>query len=58
MRRFNIKRAAAAALLPILATCSQPVADTAAEALSAEQARAEARLVAFLIDGAGDSLGR
>jgi hypothetical protein len=51
MRRFHLKRLGAVALLPILATCSQPQARSAAEALTAEQARAEARLVALLIDG-------
>lgn len=52
MRRHFARSLKAAALLPFLATCSQPQPETAAEALSAEQLRAEARLVAFLIEGA------
>ena len=52
MLRFSQKRLAAVALLPVLATCSETSRDPAAEALTAAQAREEARLIAFLIDGA------
>ena len=52
MLRFSKKRLAAVALLPVLATCSETSRDPAAEALTAAQAREEARLIAFLIDGA------
>ena len=57
MLRFSIRRLAALALLPVLATCSETNRDPAAEALTAAQAREEARLIAFLLDGA-DSLRR
>ena len=48
-----LKPLLAAALLPLVATCSQSRAEPAAQALTPEQLRAEAGLVAFLIDGAG-----
>lgn len=56
MRRLPLLRIGAAALLPFLATCSQP--DLTPVALAPEEARAEARLLAFLIDGAGGALTR
>jgi hypothetical protein len=52
MRRFLLRWFGAVALLPMLATCSPEPAATADRALSAAEAAAEARLIAFLIDGA------
>jgi hypothetical protein len=52
MRRFLLRWFGAVALLPMLATCSPEPAASGDHAVSVAEAAAEARLIAFLIDGA------
>ena len=52
MRPFLLRWFGAVALLPLLATCSPEPEARSEAALTAAEAEAEKRLIAFLIDGA------